>query len=61
MVKKKFEIATIKITVGDIVYFEKGMLTKSMLTGKEYITKKAKYLGNDTWESIEKKETKNDD
>ncbi len=58
--KKKFEIATIKISIGDIVCFKRGMLTESLCTGKRYLTKKAEYLGDDKWLSIEKEEVKDD-
>ena len=59
--KKEFKVATIKISIGDIVKFQKGMLMQSALTGNTYLVKKAKYRGDDRWLSIEKEEVKNND
>lgn len=54
----EYEGILIYIRKGEVVKLKDGMLMTSALTGKQYLVKKAKYLGDGKWEILEKEEVK---
>lgn len=52
----KFEKVELSLQVGEVVTLKKGTLQHSEITGKYYLIRKSKYLGEGHWETMGEKE-----
>jgi len=50
-----YEAVTLRLKVGDVISSEHGIMIGSKITGKTYLVKKLKYLGNGMFEALSDK------